>query len=513
MTKARLNLFQIWNMCFGFFGIQIGFGLQNANVSRIFQTLGADVNDLAILWIAAPATGLLIQPIIGHFSDKTWGRLGRRRPYFFWGAILTSAALLVMPNAPVLWIAAATLWVMDASINITMEPFRAFVGDQLPEEQRTTGYAMQSFFIGTGAVLASALPWMLTNWFNVANTAAPGHVPDAVRIAFYTGGAGLLLAVMWTVFTTREYSPEQVEAFEAQRLAALPVEDRVAAPLADRPVRALLTGGVVWAVAGAIGVALILALKLEKELYVLAALVAGFGLCQLVAAGFKRKGGAQNGFLEVVEDLFAMPATMKQLAVVQFFSWFGLFAMWIYTTAAVTAFHYHASDPTSAAYNAGADWVGVLFAAYNGVAAIAALIIPFLARATSRKTSHAINLVLGGLGLLSIPFIKDPSLLWISMIGVGFAWSSILSAPYSILAGALPARKMGVYMGIFNFFIVIPQLLAATVLGLLLKTFFGGQAIYALVLGAGAFFIAAISVFAVTDPDEVPKTLPAPARA
>ena len=337
MTKPRLSLFQIWNMCFGFFGIQIGFGLQNANASRIFQTLGADVNDLAILWIAAPATGLLVQPIIGYFSDKTWGRLGRRRPYFFWGAILTSAALLVMPNAPVLWIAAATLWIMDASINITMEPFRAFVGDQLPEQQRTTGYAMQSFFIGTGAVLASALPWMLTNWFNVANTAVPGHVPDAVRIAFYTGGAGLLLAVMWTVFTTREYSPEQMAVFEAQRLAALPAEDRMVAPLTDRPAPALLRGGLIWAVAGAVAAALILAMKLEKELYVLAALVAGFGACQIAAAGFKAGGGPQNGFLEVIEDLFAMPATMKQLAVVQFFSWFGLFAMWIYTTAAVTA--------------------------------------------------------------------------------------------------------------------------------------------------------------------------------
>jgi maltose/moltooligosaccharide transporter len=505
MTKARLNFFQIWNMCFGFFGIQIGFGLQNANTSRIFQTLGVDVNDLAILWIAAPATGLLVQPIIGYLSDKTWGRLGRRRPYFFWGAILTSLALVVMPNAPVLWIAAAALWIMDASINITMEPFRAFVGDNLPEEQRTTGYGMQTFFIGVGAVLASALPWMLTNWFQVANTAAPGVVPDAVRIAFYTGAAGLLLAVMWTVFTTREYSPEQVEAFEAARLAALgPDTAPVVQP--DRPVSTLMSWGLAFTAIGALAAALIVTLKLEKELYVLAAMIGGFGVCQIVAALLKRAGRTGNGFMEVVEDLFAMPSTMKQLAVVQFFSWFGLFAMWIYTTPAVAAFHYQSTDVTSAAYNAGADWVGVLFAAYNGVAALAALLIPQMAKVIGRRASHAVNLALGGLGLLSFPFIKDPTLLWISMVGVGFAWSSILSVPYSILSGALPARKMGVYMGIFNFFIVIPQLLAATVLGLLLKTFFGGQAIFALVLGAGAFFIAAISVFAVSDPEDPART-------
>jgi maltose/moltooligosaccharide transporter len=504
MTKARLNLFQIWNMCFGFFGIQIGFGLQNANTSRIFQTLGVDVNHLAILWIAAPATGLLVQPIIGHFSDKTWGRLGRRRPYFFWGAILTTAALLVMPNSPTLWIAAAALWVMDASINITMEPFRAFVGDNLGEEQRSTGYAMQSFFIGLGAVLASALPWMLTNWFDVANTAPAGQIPDSVRIAFYTGGAGLLLAVMWTVFTTKEYSPDELAAFERAETA-----DRIQDTADDRKrtdpsmgsYHALGFGGLLSGLALAL---LVWTTKLEKELYVLAGLLAVFGVAGIVGARLKRSSQTQNGFSEVLEDAFLMPTTMRQLAVVQFFSWFGLFAMWIYTTPAVAAAHFHAVDATSKAYNEGADWVGVLFAVYNGVAALAALLIPTMVRLSNRRISHAACLALGAAGLLSIPLIKDPSLLWISMIGVGFAWSSILSAPYSILAGALPARKMGVYMGIFNFFIVIPQLLAATVLGLLLKTFFGGQAIYALVLGAVSFAIAAISVFAVTDPDEAP---------
>ena len=506
-TKTRLNAFQIWNMCFGFFGIQIGFGLQNANTSRIFQSLGIEVNHLAILWIAAPATGLLVQPIIGYLSDKTWGRLGRRRPYFFWGAILTSAALLVMPNAPVLWIAAAALWVMDASINITMEPFRAFVGDNLPDEQRASGYAMQSFFIGTGAVLASALPWILTRWFSVSNVAEGGGVPPSVHIAFYAGAAGLLLSVLWTVFTTREYSPEQLAAFEASERARNG-EPAIAAEPPLRTVRAYLTGGILCVSAGLILATVILAARAEKELYVLAGMIVAFGLAQLAAGALRRRGTTANGFSEVVEDLFRMPATMKQLAVVQFFSWFGLFAMWIYTTPAVAAFHYHAADTASRAYNDGADWVGVLFAIYNGVAALAALLIPLIARAAGRKASHALCLCLGGLGLAALPLIREPGLLWIPMIGVGFAWSSILSAPYSILSGALPAGKMGVYMGIFNFFIVIPQLLAATILGLLLKAFFGGEAIWALVLGAGSMLIAAACVFLVRDVGE-PKALPA----
>jgi maltose/moltooligosaccharide transporter len=493
MARQRLNFLQIWNMCFGFFGIQIGFGLQNANTSRIFQTLGVDVNHLAILWIAAPATGLLVQPIIGHLSDKTWGRLGRRRPYFFWGAILTTLALFVMPNAPALWVAAGALWLMDASINITMEPFRAFVGDNLPDEQRATGYAMQSFFIGLGAVLASALPWMLTNWFQVSNTAPAGHIPDAVRIAFYAGGAGLLLAVMWTVFTTKEYSPEQLEAFETAEF------DHGVHENPEPSVNAYI-GLALGGLLGGLALALIVwGVKLEKELYVLAGLLAVFGVMGVVGVRLKRMGKTRNGFSEVLEDFFRMPKTMRQLAVVQFFSWFGLFAMWIYTTPAVATVHFHAADATSKAYNDGADWVGVLFAVYNGVAALAALVIPLMVKATSRKISHALCLLLGALGLLSFLLIREPGLLWIGMIGVGFAWSSILSAPYSILAGALPARKMGVYMGIFNFFIVIPQLLAATVLGLLLKSSFGGEAIWALVLGAASFAIAAASTFLVRD--------------
>lgn len=506
-TKARLNFFQIWNMCFGFFGIQIGFGLQNANTSRIFQSLGVEVNHLAILWIAAPATGLLVQPIIGYLSDKTWGRLGRRRPYFFWGAILTSAALLVMPNAPVLWIAAAALWVLDASINITMEPFRAFVGDNLPDEQRASGYAMQSFFIGTGAVLASALPWILTNWFSVSNVAADGGVPPAVHIAFYAGAAGLLLSVLWTVFTTREYSPEQLAAFEASERALK--GEALAADAPTRTVRAYVVGGVAWTLAGVALAVAIFATRLEKEVYVLAAMIGLFGLAQLVAGLLRRSGRTANGFSEVVEDLFRMPATMKQLAVVQFFSWFGLFAMWIYTTPAVTARHYGATDPASAAYNQGADWVGVLFAGYNGVAALVALLLPALAARIGLRASHALCLAMGALGFVGFVMIDDPALLWIPIVGIGIAWASILSVPYAMLSSAVPPHKMGVYMGIHNLFLVLPQLIAAVVLGPVVGRLFKGEAILALGLAAAAFALAAVSALAIRDPALAPKPAPA----
>lgn len=501
MTKPRLSVFQIWNMCFGFLGIQIGFGLQNANTSRIFQTLGAPIDDLAILWIAAPATGLLVQPIVGYWSDRTWTRLGRRRPYFFYGALLTSAALILMPNSPTLWIAAGALWIMDASINITMEPFRAFVGDNLPDEQRTKGYAMQSFFIGIGAVLASAMPWMLTNWAGFDNTAAEGQIPASVLWSFYIGAAALLAAVMWTVFTSREYSPEQLEAFEAARLAARPPADE-GPSLASAGPGMLLGYAGAWIAAGLALGALVYAQGLEKELYVLAVLLAGFGAALLIAARLGAAGRTSNGFYEVVADMFSMPLAMKRLAVVQFFSWFALFAMWIYTTAGVTAYHYGTTDATSAAFNEGANWVGLLFAMYNGVAALAAIAIVGLAALIGRRLTHVFNLLLGAAGYCSFLLIRDPAWLWVSMIGVGFAWASILSVPYSILSSALPARKMGVYMGIFNIFIVAPQLLAATVLGALLKAFFGGEAIYALALGAGSLVLAALATLFVPDAAE-----------
>ena len=499
--RPRLSGLAIWNMCVGFFGIQIGFGLQNANTSRIFQTLGAEVDTLAILWIAAPLTGLLVQPIIGHFSDRTWTRFGRRRPYFLIGAIATTLALIAMPNSPGLWFAAAMLWIMDASINITMEPFRAFVGDNLPEEQRTAGYAMQSFFIGAGAVFASTLPWLLSNVFHVASTAEAGVVPLSVKIAFYVGAVGLFAAVLWTVLSTREYSPEQIAAFERARTPV--ADDAPEAPA--RSVRGWLGSGLICLVLGVLALGLIAVLGLEKELLILGGFVAGFGLL-MIAVGMMQRRGMVNAATEILNDIFRMPETMRGLAVVQFFSWFALFAMWIYTTAAVTRVHYGATDTTSAAYAAGADWVGVLFGVYNGVAALAAFTLPVSARRIGRKATHALMLSLGAAGLFGVFAIREPGLLWLPMIGVGFAWASIVSMPYAILSAAVPDRKMGVYMGVFNIFIVVPQLLAATVLGMILKTLFDGQAIWALVLGAVSFVLAAVSALLVREP------IPSPTR-
>jgi maltose/moltooligosaccharide transporter len=490
--KPQLSFWQIWNMCFGFLGIQFGFALQNANVSRIFQTLGAEIDDLPILWVAAPVTGLIVQPIIGYLSDRTWNRLGRRRPYFLFGAILASLALFVMPNSPALWVAAGMLWIMDASINISMEPFRAFVGDNLPQKQRTLGFAMQSFFIGIGAIVASALPWMMANWFEVSNVAGPGEIPDTVKWSFYLGGIVFLAAVSWTVFSTREYSPEEIAEFEAAE------EDAHYAPdPAPRPAVKYHRGGLAWIAAGALLLAWIVAAQLDKQLYILSIGAIAFGLLQIVTASLQKSGKTDNGLYHIVEDLFQMPRVMKQLAVVQFFAWFALFAMWIYSTAAVTRFHFGAADVTGQAYNDGANWVGVLFAAYNGFAALAAIVIPVMARRLGCRVSHLVNLAIGGVSLVSFIFIRDPAWLIVPMIGVGVAWASILSLPYALLSDVLPAAKMGIYMGIFNFFIVIPQLAAASVLGLLLREFFGGEAIYGLVIGGVLMIVAGLATLAV----------------
>ncbi|PHZ85414.1 MFS transporter [Paremcibacter congregatus] len=494
-SKPQLSFWQIWNMCFGFLGIQFGFALQNSNVSRIFQTLGADIDDIPILWVAAPLTGLLVQPIIGYMSDKTWNRLGRRRPYFLIGAVLATLALFVMPNSPYLWVAAGMLWIMDASINIAMEPFRAFVGDMLPNRQRTMGYAMQSFFIGVASVVASALPWMLTNWFDFSNVAPEGGIPQTVIYSFYLGGAALLVAVLWTIFTTKEYSPEELAAFEK----AVQADEPDATRTATRSPKTYRQQGALWLLAGAIFTAAIYGLSWDAQLYLLSLGGMAFGVMQIVSGGLQTRGHTDNGFYQIVDDLFHMPRAMQQLAVVQFFSWFALFSLWIYTTPAVTSFHYGSTDPTSALYNEGADWVGILFAAYNGFAALAAFLIPVVARLTNRKIAHMINLSLGGVGLISMLFIADPALLWLPMIGVGIAWASILSMPYSLLSSAVPARKMGLYMGIFNFFIVIPQIMAASVLGLLVKQLFGGAPIYALVLGGACMIVAGIATLRVED--------------
>jgi maltose/moltooligosaccharide transporter len=493
--KPRLSFWQIWNMSFGFLGIQFGFALQNGNVSRIFQTLGADIDQIPILWIAAPVTGLIIQPIIGYMSDKTWNRLGRRRPYFLVGAILASTALFLMPNSPGLWMAVGMLWIMDASINITMEPFRAFVGDMLPDEQRTKGFTMQSFFIGIGAFVASWLPYALSEWFHISNTAPEGEIPMTVRLSFYLGGGVFLLAVLWTVLRTKEYNPEELKSFAEEEGKAVDAKD-------DKPdpVRKYWRRGIIWSLVGLVFAWPVYQYELEKELYILAGGLATFGILQLASAALIAGKKEKNGLVSIVTDLYHMPLTMRQLAIVQFFSWFALFSMWIYTTPAVTQTLYHTVDTTTEAYNEGANLVSGMFGWYNLFAAAFGLVLlPFLARLTNRKITHSIALVVGGVGLASIMVLNNPQHMIFSMIGIGLAWASILAMPYAILTGSLPAHKMGVYMGIFNFFIVIPQILAATILGFMVKTLYGGDSIYALVTGGVSMAVAAVLILFVKD--------------
>ncbi|WP_242083347.1 MFS transporter [Aestuariivivens sediminis] len=495
MEKRKLSFWEIWNMSFGFLGIQFGFALQNANTSRIFETLGAQVEDIPILWIAAPVTGLVVQPIVGYFSDRTWTSLGRRRPYFLVGAVLASLALCVMPNSPSLWIAAGMLWIMDASINISMEPFRAFVGDNLPADQRTLGFAMQSFFIGVGAVVGSMMPYVFTNWLGISNTAPEGIIPDSVKWSFYLGAFVFFVAVLWTVIRSKEYSPEEMEAFEKQNAS----ETIVMSPEENqRRIKKLFNYGMVMTVLGMVLTSGLVYLDLEKELYVLVVGILVVGLL-FVLASFVRKARGRNGFVIIMTDLIYMPKTMKQLASVQFFSWFALFSMWIYTTQAVTSHVYGTSDVTSKLYNDGADWVTVLFAVYNGVAALVAFVLPVVAKKTSRKLTHLMALVAGGLGLISVYFFKSPQMLIVSMIGIGMAWASILSIPYAMLTGALPSNKMGYYMGVFNFFIVIPQMVAATILGFIVSNVFNSQPIYALITGGVSMILAGFLTLRVDD--------------
>jgi maltose/moltooligosaccharide transporter len=502
MTKPRLNFWQIWNMSFGFLGIQFGFALQNANVSRIFETLGAKIDDIPILWIAAPVTGLIVQPIIGHMSDNTWGKLGRRRPFFLSGAIAASLALLAMPNSPVLWIAAGMLWIMDASINVSMEPFRAFVGDMLPSEQRTIGFSMQSFFIGTGAIIASALPYMMTNWIGISNTASVGMIPDSVKYSFYFGGAVFFLAVLWTVISTKEYSPEELSKFSKSDIdqSSTSFHETTSSISATKFRR----DGMIWFTIGLVGSLALWFIfnQTDYGLYVLFVGSAVFGILQIIVSILTGQGKTKGGLVIVFNDMFNMPNTMKQLAVVQFFSWFALFAMWIYTTPAVTHHIYGATDPTTELYNRGADWVGVLMAVYNGFAAVMAFVLVWLAKKTNRKIVHLVSLVCGGLALFSFAVIKDPNYLLISELGIGLAWASILAMPYAILAGSLPVHKMGVYMGIFNFFIVIPQITAAAILGWFVKYICASDAMYALMLGGASMILAGLLVQRVNDVDE-----------
>lgn len=435
IQKHKLSIGQIWNMSVGFLGIQFGFALQNANVSRIFQTLGAEIDSIPILWIAAPITGFMVQPIIGYLSDRTWHPFwGRRRPFFFIGAILASIALLLMPNSSVLWMAALLLWVLDASINISMEPFRAFVGDKLPSSQRTTGFAMQTFFIGIGAVVASLLPYIFANVFKISNTAPAGIIPPSVKYSFYLGALVFISAVSWTVFSTREDPPENMAAWQKEKL---------------------------------------------------------------------KSKGVFNGIAEIIRGIATMPKTMLQLAVVQFFTWLAFFSMWIYTSSAIAENSYGTTDTTSKAFQDAGDWAGVMFMVYNGISAITAFLLPLLATRMGKKFTHMACLIIGGLGLVSMFFITDHIMLLLPMVGVGLAWSSTLTLPYSILAGVLPPDKMGFYMGVFNFFIVIPQIVAASILGFIVNRIFDNHSIYALMVGGISMIIAGLMNFIVNDKDTI----------
>ena len=430
--KPPLNFWQIWNMNFGFLGIQFGWGLQLANMSAIYTKLGADPENIPILWLAGPVTGLLVQPIIGAMSDRTWNKLGRRRPYFLTGAILASLALFVMPDSPSLWFAASMLWVLDASINISMEPFRAFVADKLPVSQTTIGFIMQSFFIGIGATLANALP-MLFHQLGLVGV-APNGIPLTVQYSFRIGAIMFLLCVLWTVFSTKEYPPEDMEEFERKRKEN----------------------------AGVVG--------LLKEV-----------------------------FSEIPSALMTMPNTMKQLALVQVCTWFGLFCMFMFF-GLTTAYHvFGATSSNSEQFDRGVEWGGWCFAFYNIVCFLIAFLIPKLSRMIGRKLFHAIALTLGGLSLLSIYLIHDPFLLQFTMIGVGIAWASILSIPYAILSGVVPANRTGLYMGVFNFFIVIPEIVASLFLKPLVKDVFQGNPLYVVMMGGASLLLAALLVFFVED--------------
>ncbi len=428
MQKPRLSFWQIWNMSFGFLGIQFGWGLQIANMSPIYKYLHAEESSLPYLWLAGPITGLLIQPIVGSMSDRTWNRLGRRRPYFLVGAILASGGLFFMPNSSAVWMAAGMLWILDASINITMEPFRAFVADKLPEEQRTLGFVMQSFFIGIGQTLANALPYIFTA-LGVVGVMASG-IPLSVEYSFKIGAVVFLLAVLWTVLSTKEYPPESMEAFE----------------------------------------------RMKRE----------------------RKGIAA-GFAEIFSSIAEMPKTMKQLAVVQFFTWFALPCMWQFFGIAVARHVFLAPNETSPLFAQGTEWGGLCFAVYNVVCFVIAFMLPWLAKATSRKTVHMIALVCGGLGLISVFFIANKWMLFFSMAGVGVAWASILSMPYVILSTAVPPARMGVYMGVFNLFIVIPQIVMSLIVPSIFNNILGGDPRNAVVLGGVSLLIAAASVVVVRD--------------
>jgi maltose/moltooligosaccharide transporter len=424
MHKPTLSFWQIWNMSFGFFGIQFGWGLQMANMSAIYQYLGAEESQIAFLWLAAPLTGLVVQPIVGYLSDRTWVGLGRRRPYFLVGAILSSLALVAMPNSGTIWMAAGLLWILDASVNVTMEPFRAFVGDMLPQQQRKGGFAMQSLLIGLGAVLSSSLPYILTNWFGVTGETGAGRIPHTVRLAFYIGAAVFFAAVIYTIVTTKEYPPEDPVEFARMK---------------------------------------------------------------------KKSAGMGHAVREIFGGIASMPRTMRQLAVVQFFTWFALFCMWIYFVPAVAS-RVFGGMPGSAEFQRGSEWGGVCFSVYNGTAFVFAMVLLALVRKLSARSIHRVCLMCGGAGLLLAYLLRAQYPLIGCMVLVGIAWASILSMPYAMLANAIPAQRMGFYMGVFNFFIVIPQILASLGLGLLMKHLLGDNPMNAVLLAGGSMIVAGLCV-------------------
>ncbi|MBA3729185.1 MAG: MFS transporter, partial [Sphingomonas sp.] len=442
IEKPRQSFAGLWNISFGFFGIQIGFALQNSNMSRIFQTLGSSLDDLPALWVAAPLTGLLVQPIVGYMSDRTWlGRLGRRRPYFLAGAILAALSLLAMPLAPALLVAAMLLWLLDASLNISMEPFRAFVGDMLRKDQHTAGYAVQTAFIGTGAVVGSIVPYLL-DYFGIANEAAPGVIPDTVRYSFWFGAIALFLAVTWTVVSTKEYSPDDMRGFGEEG-----AEEANALTLRALAARGF-GGSAAWIGAGLLVILAVARFELEKEVYLLGGLLMTYGIASIVAIVSARGGRRSNMLSSIVGDFKGMPSLMKKLALVQFFSWSALFIMWINTTPVVAQNFFGSADASSAAYQEAGNWVGVLFATYNGVAAIAALtLLPSLAKRIGKARTHIVGLLCGALGYASFFLFTDPQQLIFAEIGIGIAWASILAMPYAILASSLPQAKLGIYMG------------------------------------------------------------------
>jgi len=429
VPKHKLTFWQIFNMSFGFFGIQFGWDLQRANMGPIYEYLKASPDQIPLLFLAAPLTGLIVQPIIGYMSDRTWHPWwGRRRPYFFIGALLSTICLFLMPNSGSLWMAAGLLWILDTSGNVAMEPFRAFVADKLPESQRTKGFAMQSFLIGLGGSIASALPWMMSNIFHVSSISANGQIPSSVKFAFYIGASIFFTAVLYTILMSKEYPP-----------ADLNFKEKV---------------------------------KESNK---------GFG----------------GGIKEINESILHMPRKMKQLAIVQFFTWPGLFLMWFYYNTAVARDVFHAINTTDPNYTKGIEYGGLTLAYYNIVAFVFALLLPVIAKKIGRKATHTLCLLCGAAGLICVRFVTEPYELYFCMTGVGIAWSSILSMPYAMLAGALPEDKIGVYMGIFNFFIVLPEIIASLFFGWIMEHLLNNDRMIAVEIGGVMMILAGIICYVI----------------